>query len=68
MENELFKLVTRRLIFWFFVPLATLTLTFFTVWGALTEQIELVTLGAGALAVELGTIIAFLTSKKLSEK
>jgi len=68
MNNEKFKLVTRRIIFWFFIPLAALTLSFITVWGAITEQVELVTLGAGALAAELGAIIAFLTAKKISEE
>lgn len=67
-NNERFKLVTRRVVFWGFAAIATLTLAFIAVWGALNDQIEYVTLAAGGLLTELGAVIAFLTAKKISEE
>jgi len=67
-NNELFKLVTRRYVAWFFVGVATLVLSFIAVWGALTELTALVTLAGGVLLVELGTAIAFFFGRKTSEE
>lgn len=68
MENELFKLVTRRWIAWGFVSVATLVLSFIAVWGAITEQTALVTLAGGGLLAELGVAIGFFFGKKTSEE
>ncbi len=68
MENELFKLVTRRYIAWGFVAIATLILGFIAVWGAVTEQTALVTLAGGGLLAELGTAIGFFFGRKTSEE
>lgn len=68
MNDERFKMVTRRCVFLLVVVLGTLLLAFLGVYGAMTGQVELVTLGAGALSVELGAVVAFLTTKKTSEE
>lgn len=68
MENELFKLTTRRYIAWFFIGVVTLVLSFIAVWGALTEQTALVTLAGGGLLAELGTAIGFFFGRKTSEE
>lgn len=67
-NNERFKLNTRRWVFWGFVALASATLAFIAVWGAINGQAEYVTLAGGGLLTELGTVIGFLASKKLSEE
>ena len=68
MDNELFKLVTRRYLAWGFVLIATLIISFVAVYGALTAQTELVTMAAGGLLTEIGAIIGFYFSKKVSEE
>lgn len=67
-NNELYKLVTRRYIAWGFVSIVTLVLGFIAVWGAVTEQIAMVTLAGGGLLAELGTAIGFFFGKKMSEE
>jgi uncharacterized membrane protein YhaH (DUF805 family) len=67
-NNELFKLLTRR---WVALPLvgaAIVAALFMVVYGAISEQIELATMGGAALFVELGTITGFYFAKKLSEE
>ncbi len=59
MDQELFKLLTRRYIAWPLMGVALLSAGFLVVYGALSRQTELVTLGAGALFAELGTVIGF---------
>ena len=59
MENEIFKLVTRRYLAWGIAGMATLVMAFIAVWGAVTEQIALVTLAGGGFLAELGTVIGF---------
>ncbi len=68
MNNELFKLVTRR---WVALPLvgaAIAAALFMVVYGAISEQTELATMGGAALFVELGSVTAFYFAKKLSEE
>ena len=68
MNNDLFKLVTRR---WVALPLvgaAIVAALFMVVYGAVSRQIELATMGGAALFVELGTITGFYFAKKLSEE
>lgn len=67
-NNELYKLITRRYIAWGFIATATLVICFIAVWGAITEQIALVTLAAGGLLTEIGTALGFYFSKKTSEE
>lgn len=68
MNNELFKLITRR---WVALPLVGAAIVaglFMVVYGAITEQIELATMGGSALFVELGTVTAFFFARKMSEE
>jgi len=67
-NNEKFKLLTRRVLAWVFVGLVTVTLCFIAVWGTIHGIIELVTLAGGGLLTELGTVIAFYFVKKMSEE
>lgn len=68
MNNELFKLTTRRYIAWGLVGIAALVAAFIAVWGTINGQIELVTLAGGALFTELGVVTGFYFAKKLSEE
>jgi len=68
MNNELFKLVTRR---WVALPLvgaAVVAGLFMVVYGAISRQTELVTMGGAALFTEMGAVTAFYFAKKLSEE
>ena len=68
MDNELFKLVTRR---WVGLPLVGTALVaglFMVVYGALSGMTELATMGAGALFFELGAVTGFYFGKKTSEE
>ena len=67
-NNELYKLITRR---WVALPLvgsAIVAGLFLVVYGAVSGQIELATMGGAALFTELGTVTAFFFAKKLSEE
>jgi hypothetical protein len=68
MDNEMFKLVSRRYLAWGFVGIATLVISFIAVYGTLTAQTELVTMAAGGLLTEIGAVIGFYFSKKVSEE
>ena len=68
MNNELFKLITRRYLAWGIGGLAVVTVAFTGVWGVLTNAIELVTLSLGILGTSIGSIIGFYFGKKLSEE
>ena len=68
MNNESYKLTTRRYLAWGFVLIATLVISFVAIYGALTAQTELVTMAAGGLLTEIGAIIGFYFSKKVSEE
>lgn len=68
MDNEKFKLLTRR---WIALPLVSAAIAgglFLVVFGALSHQLELVTLGGGALFTQLGGVVGFYFAKKLSEE
>jgi len=67
-QTENYKLTTRRYLAWGFVLIATLVISFVAVYGALTAQTELVTMAAGGLLTEIGAIIGFYYSKKISEE
>jgi len=67
-NNEMFKLVTRRYLAWGFILIATLVISFIAVYGILTTQTELVTMAAGGLLTEIGAVIGFYFSKKVSEE
>jgi len=68
MDNDHFKLVTRRYLAWGVGGLAVLVLSFIAVWGAIQGVMELVTLAGGILGTTLGVVIAFYFSKKISEE
>lgn len=68
MNNEVFKLVTRRYVALPLVGAAVAAGLFMVVYGAISEQIELVTMGGAALFTEMGAVTAFYFSKKLSEE
>lgn len=68
MNNELFKLITRR---WVALPLVGAAIAaglFMVVYGAISEQMELATMGGAALFVELGTVTSFFFVRRLSEE
>lgn len=68
MDNDTHKLVTRR---WIALPLigaAVLAALFMVIYGAITGQLELTTMGGTALFTEMGAITAFYFAKKLSEE
>jgi len=67
-NEEHYKLVTRRYIAWSIGALATATVAFIGVWGAVTKQSELVTLAGGGLIGLVGSIIGYYFSKKTSEE
>lgn len=68
MENELFKLNTKRYLAWGVAGLAVATVAFTGVWGTITSQIEFVTLAVGGLIGTIGTVIGFYFGKKTSEE
>lgn len=67
-NNEKFKLLSRRYIAWPVVGAAIAGALFLIVYGAVTKQEYMVTLGAGALFMEMATIIGFYFGKKTSEE
>lgn len=68
MNNELFKLNTKRYLAWGIGGLGVTTVAFTGVWGTITSQIEFVTLAIGGLIGIIGTIVGFYFSKKTSEE
>lgn len=68
MNNELFKLVTRRYVALPLVGAAIVAALFMVVYGALSGQIELATMGGAALFTEMGAVTTFYFAKKLSEE
>ena len=68
MDNDKFKLITRRYLVWGIALLATLTLTFVAVWGCIMNMTELVTLAGGALIGELSAVVGYYTAKKTIEE
>jgi len=68
MNNDLFKLITRRYLAWGIGGVAVATVAFTGVWGVLTATIELVTLSLGILGTSIGSIIGFYFGKKMSEE
>ena len=68
MNNELFKLVTRRWLAWPIAWLYSLTVAFLVIWGAITGQKELVTLGGGMIGTGIGFILGYYFHKKMSEE
>jgi len=68
MDSEMFKLLTRRYLAWGFILIATVVISFIAIYGALTGQTELVTMAAGGLLTEIGAVIGFYFSKKVSEE
>ena len=68
MDNEKFKLNTRRYVAWFTVGVAVLTAAFIAIWGAIKGHPEYVALGGVGL-LELATgITVFYFAKKASEE
>ena len=66
--EEHYKLVTRRYIAWGIGSLATATVAFIGIWGAIKGQSELVTLAGGGLIGLIGSIIGYYFSKKTTEE
>ena len=67
MDKDDYKLKTRRWLAWVIGGMAGATAVFCVVYGAINDQLELVTLGAGCLFTNLGYIINYLF-KKTSEE
>ncbi len=68
MDNERFKLITRRVIAWAVVGVALVGFGFLVIYGAIQGNEILVALGAGTLSSTLGAAIAFFFGKKASEE
>ena len=68
MNNEQFKLNTKRYLAWGIGGLATATVAFTGIWGTITNQIELVTLAIGGLIGVLGSVMGYYFGKKVSEE
>ena len=66
--DQRYKLVTRRYIAWVMGTLATATVAFIGVWGAVQGESELVSLAGGGLIGLVGSIVGFYFSKKTSEE
>lgn len=68
MENEKFKLITRRYLAWGLGGVAVATIAFIGVWGAIHNQAELVTLAGGGLIAIISGLVGFYFGKKTSEE
>ncbi|MBA7669490.1 hypothetical protein ES703_77621 [subsurface metagenome] len=68
MDNELFKLRTRRYIAWGSVGIAISTLAFAAGWSVIHGIMELATLTLGMLGNVIIGVIAFYFGKKTSEE
>ena len=68
MDNELFKLRTRRYIAWGSVGIAILTLAFAAGWSVIHGIMELATLTLGMLGNVIIGVVAFYFGKKASEE
>lgn len=68
MDNEKYKLTTRRVLAWWAVGIATGTGAFVAVWGAITSVDAYVTLGAVGLLELAAGALGFYFGKKTSEE
>ena len=67
-NNDIFKLLTRRWLAWPIAWLYALTVCFLAVWGAITRQMELVTLAGAMIASGIAFILGYYFAKKTSEE
>jgi len=67
-NNEKFKLISRRYLAWPIGWLYAGTVSFITVWGALSGQMELIALGGGMIGTGIGFILGYYFAKKTSEE
>ena len=68
MENEKFKLVTRRGLAWGAVWVAVFTLAYTAIWSVVNGVMEVATLTLGMLGNITIGVIAFYFGKKTSEE
>jgi len=68
MDNEKYKLFTRRFLAWWTVGIATATGAFIAVWGAIIGVDAYVTLGAVGLLELAAGALGFYFGKKTSEE
>ena len=68
MDNEKFKLITRRYLAWWVVGIATSTGAFIAVWGAIHNVDAYVTMGVVGLLELAAGAVGFYFGKKLSEE
>ena len=68
MENEKFKLVTRRGLAWGAVWVAVITLAYTAIWSVVNGVTEIATLTLGMLGNITIGVIAFYFGKKTSEE
>lgn len=68
MDLDTFKLQTRRWLAWPIAWLYAGTVSFITIWGAVTAQIELITLGGGMIGAGIGFIMGYYFAKKTTEE
>lgn len=68
MDNELFKLKTRRYLAWGIGGLFAATVAFVAIWGVLASIDAYVTMAVGIAGTSIGGVLGFYFSKKTSEE
>ena len=68
MENDKFKLETRRYLAWGAVGIGMVTLSFGAVWSVLHGIMEIATLTLGMLGTTIAGVIGYYFGKKTSEE
>lgn len=68
MNNELFKLITRRYLAWAVAGVAVGTLAFAGIWSVINGVMALATLTLGMLGTTIASIVGFYFAKKLAEE
>ncbi|MBA7642566.1 hypothetical protein ES703_50261 [subsurface metagenome] len=68
MDNEKFKLVSRRGLAWGIGGLFALTVAFVAIWGVIFALDAYVTMAVGIAGTGIGSIIGFYFGKKTSEE
>lgn len=67
LDNEKYKLTTRRMIAWGVGGLAAVTIAFVGIYGTVTRQIDLVNLSIGFLGGILSSVVVFYFAKPSTE-
>ena len=68
MDNDLFKLITRRYLAWGVGGSFAVTACFVTIYGALTAQTEFVAGGLSIASTSIGFVLGYYFAKKTNEE